>query len=157
VYTGEEKAGLAQRKNEYYRELLNKLTPDDILPGAMTVLEKLKRRGIKVAIGSSSQNTPFILKKIGLADYFDAIADGNEIVNSKPHPEVFLLAASKLEIRAEDCVVIEDAAAGIDAALAAGMIAVGVASASTYASAQYKVKDLLNFNIDELINDLEVI
>jgi len=96
-YTQEEKASLAQRKNQYYRELLENLTPKEILPGVM----ELKAMPKKIAIGSSSKNAKFILNKIGLNDYFDAIADGSEIVKSKPDPEVFLLAASKLGILPE--------------------------------------------------------
>jgi beta-phosphoglucomutase len=136
------KLELAQRKNDYYRELLNSLTPEDILPGVMRVLHELKGNGIKVAIGSSSKNTPFILEKIGLGSYFDAVADGNEIENSKPDPEVFLLAAKKLEVFPGECLVVEDADAGVEAALAGGMKVVGVGSAANNESANYKVKDL---------------
>lgn len=153
TYTEEEKAGLAQRKNEYYRALLNNLTPDDILPGVLLVLQQLKERGIKIAIGSSSKNTPFILEKIGLGTYFDAVADGNEIKNSKPDPEVFLLAAKKLGVIPEKCVVVEDAEAGIEAALAGGMKAMGVGSASNYSRADYRIKDLSQVSIEKLLND----
>lgn len=153
AYTEAEQAGLAQRKNEYYRALLNNLKPDDILPGVLPVLQQLKERGIKIAIGSSSKNTPFILEKIGLGNYFDAVADGNEIKNSKPDPEVFLLAAEKLGLEPEECVVVEDAEAGIEAALAGGMKAVGVGSAFHYPKAHYTVKDLSCVSIDELLKD----
>ena len=91
--------------------------------------------GVKLAIGSSSKNTPVILKQIGLGDYFDAVADGNQIKNSKPDPEVFLLAAKLLGIDPAECVVVEDAYAGIDAAKAGGMKAVGVGDASKYEKA----------------------
>ena len=89
LYTLQEKEELAARKNTYYRNLLNKLSEMDILPGVMNVLKALKELGVKTAIGSSSKNTPFILKRIKLDGYFDAVADGNEIKYSKPHPEVF--------------------------------------------------------------------
>lgn len=135
AYTEEEKVAMATVKNDIYRESLVQLTPDDILPGVMDMLTTLRGMGIKLAIGSSSKNTPVILKQIGLGDYFDAVADGNQIKNSKPDPEVFLLAAKLLGIAPEDCVVVEDAYAGIDAAKAGGMKAVGVGDASKYEKA----------------------
>ncbi len=152
-YGMEEKDGLATKKNGYYRELLNNLTEKDILPGVMNILASLKYKGIKIAIGSSSKNTPVILEKIKLNHYFDAIADGNEIKNSKPDPEVFLLAAEKLGISPSDCVVVEDAHAGIEAAIAAGMKAVGIGFASNSPKAHYKVKDLSIISIDEMLKD----
>jgi beta-phosphoglucomutase len=152
-YTSKEKTALAQRKNEYYKILLNQLTPAEILPGVMPVLEQLKRQGIKIAVGSSSKNTPVILEKIGLDHYFDAVADGNQIKNSKPDPEVFLLAAAQLQIRPEECVVIEDAVAGIDAALAGKMKAVAVGAAAGYAKAHVGFKDLTEISVAELLND----
>jgi beta-phosphoglucomutase len=150
-YNETEKEILAQQKNDIYCELLNKLSPNDILPGVVNLLLSLKEKDIKIAIGSSSKNTPFILEQIGLASSFDAIADGNDIKNSKPDPEVFLLAAEKLGVRPEECVVIEDAQAGIDAAIAAGMIAAGVGSAANCLNAHIKLTDLSNLNIDQLL------
>ncbi len=135
TYTPEEKEAMATAKNDIYRESLVQLTPDDILPGVMDMLTTLRGMGIKLAIGSSSKNTRVILKQIGLGDYFDAVADGNQIKNSKPDPEVFLLAAKLLGIDPADCVVVEDAYAGIDAAKAGGMKAVGVGDASKYEKA----------------------
>jgi beta-phosphoglucomutase len=151
IYGMHEKLELAQRKNDFYRELLKKLTPEDILPGVEKVLGELKESGIKVAIGSSSKNTPFILQKIGLSDYFDAVADGNEIKNSKPDPEVFLLAAKKLELSTKLCLVVEDADAGVEAALAGGMKVVGVGAAAYNEKAHYKVRDLSLLNFKEII------
>lgn len=135
TYTAEEKEAMATAKNDIYRESLVQLTPDDILPGVMDMLTTLRGMGVKLAIGSSSKNTPVILKQIGLGDYFDAVADGNQIKNSKPDPEVFLLAAKLLGIDPAECVVVEDAYAGIDAAKAGGMKAVGVGDASKYEKA----------------------
>ncbi len=149
-YTPEEKRELAERKNRYYRESLNDLTPDEILPGVYPLLDSLRERNIKIAIGSSSKNTPVILEKIGLDKSFDAVADGNDISRSKPDPEVFLIAARKLGIKPAECVVVEDAEAGIDAALAAGMVAVGVGDASNYRKADYRISGLDHFPLDEL-------
>ncbi|MCM8711901.1 beta-phosphoglucomutase [Clostridium sp. SYSU_GA19001] len=150
-YSEAEKLNLAQIKNDFYRELLNNLSPADILTGVMKVLEQLKERNIKIAIGSSSKNTPFILEKIGLGSYFDAVADGNEIKNSKPDPEVFLLAAKKLNIQPEDCLVVEDADAGVEAALAGGMKVLGVGFASNNEKATFRAKDLSVVDINEII------
>jgi beta-phosphoglucomutase len=155
-YSEKDKQLLAQQKNEVYCELLNKLSPNDILPGVINLLLSLKAKDIKIAIGSSSKNTPFILEQIGLASSFNAIADGNSITNSKPDPEVFLLASEKLGVAPEECVVVEDAQAGIDAALAAGMKAVGVGTAASCVNAHLKLKDLTNLNIDQLLEVNEI-
>ena len=128
-YSEEEKVALATRKNGYYVELIGKLTPDAILKGVMGNLEALKEKGIKIAIGSSSKNTPIILRQIGLDSYFDAVSDGNNIKNSKPDPEVFQKAAEMLGIPAENCMIIEDADAGIIAGKRAGMKTLAVGSA----------------------------
>lgn len=129
TYSEQEKQGLAERKNNYYKEMIKELTPSDILSGAKELLEELKTRGIKVAIGSSSKNAPMILKQIGLENYFDAVSDGNNIVNSKPNPEVFVKAAQMLGLAPGDCMVVEDADAGIEAAKAGGMIVAAVGAA----------------------------
>lgn len=151
IYSQKEKNEAAQRKNDYYKEMLNNVTAKDILPGVMALLRGLKERGIKVAIGSSSKNTPIILKKIGLDNYFDAVADGNDIKNSKPDPEVFLLAAEKLQVSPTECLVVEDAVAGIEAALSGGMKVLGVGFASTCEKATYRLKDLVHADIDKIL------
>ncbi len=141
-YSDSEKLDLATRKNNVYRELINELTPDDILPGVMDLLNGLKADGVKIAIGSSSKNSPAILERIGLAGFFDAEADGNDISRSKPDPEVFLLAAKRLGLPANECLVVEDADAGVESALAAGMRVLGVGSAAENQSATMRAADL---------------
>ncbi|AEI40671.1 beta-phosphoglucomutase [Paenibacillus mucilaginosus] len=153
VYSPEAKEELAARKNRYYVQLLQLLTPADILPGVTALLQELKDRGVGCAIGSSSKNTPFILEKIGLGGFFDAVADGNQIRRSKPDPEVFLLAAEKLGLRAEQCVVVEDAEAGIEAALAAGMKAAAVSAAANYPGAHVRGADLREIGVGQLLQD----
>ena len=150
-YTEEEKLEMATLKNEIYKESLSVLTPDDILPGVTPVLEKLRAMGVKLAIGSSSRNTPTILKQIGLGDFFDAVADGNQIKNSKPDPEVFLLAAELLGIPPEECVVVEDAFAGVDAAKAGGMKALGVGDAARYDKADITALTLADIEPEKII------
>ncbi|MEH7097171.1 beta-phosphoglucomutase [Neobacillus vireti] len=156
TYSENEKNQLAHRKNEIYCELLNNLSPNDILPGVINLLMSLIARNIKIAIGSSSKNTPFILDQIGLTTNFDAIADGNSIKKSKPDPEVFLLAAKMLGVKPEECVVIEDAKAGIDAAKAAGMKAVGVGSAAHCVDANIKLNDLTSLDLEQLLEVNEI-
>lgn len=138
-YSEKEKQEMAERKNNYYKELICELTPDDILTGVTEKLDELKENGIKIAIGSSSKNTPIILKQIGLERYFDAVSDGNNITHSKPDPEVFLKAAEMLGIAPEDCMIVEDADAGIEAGKRAGMKTLAVQGAN---GADFKAKNL---------------
>ncbi len=126
TYTQEEKEAFAEEKNNTYKKLLENMSPADLTDEVKTTLDGLRARGLKLAIGSSSKNTKFILQRIGLGDYFDAIADGTDITHSKPDPEVFLCAASKLGIAPEDCAVVEDAKAGIEAAKAGNMTALAL-------------------------------
>lgn len=140
--TDEEKNALADEKNEFYKEYLKELTPSDVTDDVRATLKKLKEKGYLIAIGSSSKNAKYILEKVELINEFDAISDGNNIVNTKPDPEVFLMAAEYLGVPARECAVVEDAWAGIDAALAAGMIAFGIGSAADYEKCDYKIENL---------------
>ena len=115
-----------EQKNNTYRELLATMTPADVSDEVRETLKTLRERGCKLAIGSSSKNAKFILEKVELLNAFDAISDGNNITHSKPDPEVFLKAGEFLGEDPANCVVVEDAYAGIDAAKAAGMLAVGL-------------------------------
>lgn len=146
-YSSEEKNEMAERKNNYYKEFIKSLTPADILPGVIDFCEELKKNGVKIAIGSSSKNTPGILKGIGLDTYFDAVADGNQITHSKPDPEVFLLAAKLINEPAENCLVVEDAEAGVAAAKAGGMDVLGLGNAVKDTDATYKAENLAKFDI----------
>ena len=138
-YSDSEKRAMAKHKNDYYKEFIAGLTPNDILPGAMKTLEELKSNGIKIAIGSSSKNTPIILKRIGLDNYFDAVSDGNNISKSKPDPEVFLKAADMLGIPYAKCAIVEDADAGVEAGKRAGMKTIAVHGAK---GADIEIDDL---------------
>lgn len=151
-YTDEEKIIFAEKKNEVYKKLLEELSPEDILPGVLDVLNLLKEKNIKIAIGSSSKNTKFILEKIGLKDYFDAVSDGTEIKNSKPDPEVFLLASKKIEIEPEKCLVVEDADAGVEAGKAGNMKVLAVGFASKNKNADLSMKDLQSFSYDNIMS-----
>ncbi len=137
VLSLEEKNALAEEKNTSYRELLHTMTPGDVSQDVRRTLEELRGRGYKLAIGSSSKNARFILEKVGLLDFFDAISDGTNITNSKPDPEVFVKAAEYLGESPQSCIVVEDAYAGVDAAKAGGMAAAAMGDAASYEKADY--------------------
>lgn len=143
-----EKKRLADKKNKIYRELLSSMTPEDVRKETRYTLAEIKKRGYKIALGSSSKNAGFILEQVDLADVFDAISDGNHIIRSKPNPEVFLKAAEFLHIVPEKCLVVEDAQAGIEAGIAGGMKTAAIGEAVNCGQADYKleqVEDLLDF------------
>jgi beta-phosphoglucomutase len=125
-YTEEEKISFAIRKNNYYIELLQELNEEAVLKDVIVTLEMLKERGIAIAVGSASKNTPMILEKTGLNKYIDQVSCGLDTTKSKPDPEVFIIAARKIDLLNEECLVVEDSAAGIIAAKAAHMKSLGV-------------------------------
>lgn len=141
-YKQEEKNELSVKKNEIYRKHLEKMSTNDVWPDTLETLKKLKEKNIKIAIGSSSKNTKLILEKIGLIDMFDAICDGNDITKSKPDPEVFLKAAEMLNLDPKDCLVVEDAFAGIDAAKAGDFCSAGIGDAKNYSKTDYPINKL---------------
>ena len=135
-----EKEKLAEKKNEIYRTLLESMTPDDVTKEVRDTLTKLREKGYKLAIGSSSKNAKFILEKVELKDAFDAISDGNNITKSKQDPEVFLKAAEYLGLPPKACMVVEDAEAGIEAAKKGGMYAAGIGEAAKSINADESLK-----------------
>ena len=135
-----EKELLAEEKNEYYKELLKKMTEADLSAEVKETLDALRDKGLKLAIGSSSKNTKIILGRIGLGDYFDEISDGTNIARSKPDPEVFLKAADFLNLQPEECLVVEDALAGIEAAVAGGFDSAGIGEAATHEDVTYPIE-----------------
>lgn len=141
-YTRSEKESMAERKNEAYRSYLLQMTPADVSEEVRDTLRRLKAAGAKLAIGSSSKNAGLILRRVELYDFFDAVADGNDITRSKPDPEVFLLAARRLGLAPEDCVVTEDARAGIEAALAGGFAAAAIGDARLHEGKTYSLNGL---------------
>lgn len=121
VMSEEDKIAYTTKKNDIYKELLKNMSPADLSSEVKETLDALRAKGLKLAIGSSSKNTPFILGQLGLGDYFDAISDGNNITKSKPDPEVFVKASQFVETPADKCLVVEDAKAGLEAAIGGGM------------------------------------
>ena len=124
--TTEEKQRNCDRKNALYVSYIQKLTRNDILPGVESFLTRARKAGYKIALGSASKNSPLILERLGITDLFDAVVDGTKVSKAKPDPEVFLAGAAELGVDPAQCVVFEDAAAGVQAAHLAGMKAVGI-------------------------------
>lgn len=146
-YDGNQKKKFAEEKNNIYKKLLKNITPQDCSEDVRYTLSELKRRGILIAIGSSSKNTPIILKQLGIYDWFDVISDGNNITKSKPDPEVFLKAAQLINLKSSECLVVEDAFAGIDAGIAGGFLTAAIGDATKYGNSNYKLtklSDILN-------------
>lgn len=145
-----EKEKLAGQKNQWYVEYISKMTPEEILPGAREFVEELRNENFKVALGSASRNTPLILERVGMTGLFDAVADGNSVQKAKPDPEVFLVAASLIGIEPHRCIVFEDASAGVEAALNAKMICVGIGSSKNLGKAHLVVDGLKDMNISSI-------
>ena len=145
------KLELATMKNNWYVGYISKMTPDEILPGCLAFIKELKNANIRVAVGSASKNTPMILERVGILNLFDAVADGNNVERAKPDPEVFLKAAEMVGTEPRNCVVFEDAVAGVRAALNAGMMCVGVGSPGILTEAHSVVKGLNEMNLAKLL------
>ncbi len=151
-YSEEEKKKLAEYKNNLYRESLQNLSPAEIYPGVVGVFDMLEEKKVRIAIGSSSKNTKFILKQVGLFDRFKgAISDGTNITKSKPDPQVFLMAADMVETQPENSLVVEDAYAGVEAAKAGNMYALAVGTAVDHKDADFAADNVTKFNFDSIL------
>lgn len=148
--TDAEKEELAARKNNWYLEMINHMTPDEVLPGAIAFLQSCIDAGIKMALGSASKNAMTILEKTGVKHFFNVVIDGNDVSKPKPDPEVFLKGAERLGIPPANCVVFEDAIAGVEAAIAGGMKAVGIGSPQVLTKANLVVSGLDEMTIEKL-------
>jgi beta-phosphoglucomutase len=149
--TEEEKIAWATKKNQWYLDLVMQMTPNEVLPGVPDFLKSLRENGIKIALGSASKNSKLILEKIQMLDYFDAIIDGNNITKGKPDPQVFLMGAEATGVQPTECVVFEDAVAGVQAAKAGGMKAVGVGSADILTEADIVISTFEGFSVEKLL------
>ena len=152
------------RKNRYYQELIQQVTPDDVLPGVLELLLECQQAGVKVAIGSASKNTRTVVERMGIGHLVDAIADGYSVTRQKPAPDLFLRAAEMLDVSPANCVVVEDAASGIEAARAAGMWTVGLGPVERVGAADLVFPDLagvtltdIRFNLQPTMNDWHII
>jgi beta-phosphoglucomutase len=153
--TEEEMQEWMDRKNRYYVESISQMTPDNLLPGALDLLHELRENGYKTAIVSSSKNTPMVLERLNIAGLMDAVVDGNAPARSKPAPDLFLLAAERLGVSPQECLVVEDAAAGIDAAHAAGMRTLGLGPNERVGHADLVLPDLNGVHLSDLKPVLE--
>ncbi|MGN7202963.1 beta-phosphoglucomutase [Pedobacter sp. SAFR-022] len=143
---------LASGKNAEYVEMISKMTAEEVLPGTPQLLEQLKAAGIKIALGSASKNSGMILERTNLAHYFDAIIDGNHVNASKPDPEVFLKGAEALGLEPANCIVFEDAQAGVQAALNGGMKVIGIGQQNNLQGANMVIKDLSEISVSQIID-----
>lgn len=150
--TEAEKKELANRKNTWYVDMINHMKPNEILPGAREFVKSCRDAGIKTALGSASKNSMTILEKIGMVNLFDAIIDGNKVSKAKPDPEVFLKGAQALGVAPANCVVFEDAIAGVEAAIAGGMKVVGIGSPKVLVGADLVVSGLNEMSVEILKN-----
>jgi beta-phosphoglucomutase len=149
-FSEKEKHAMAEKKNTLYVSYIEKMTPEEILPGVPEFLQELRKEGIKIALGSASKNSPMILDRIQLSEMFDAVVDGNSITEAKPNPEVFLKGAERLGISPENCVVFEDAIAGIEAARNAGMYCIGIGEPETLGMADLVIPGFVGFTFEKL-------
>ena len=143
---------LASLKNGWYVEMISGMTQNEVLPGALRLLDELKANHIKIGLGSASKNAKLILDNTGLTPYFDALVDGNIVSKSKPDPEVFLKGAELLGVSPEHCVVFEDASAGVEAAIKGNMKAIGIGKEEELSEAQLVVEDLSAIDLRTIQN-----
>lgn len=146
----EQKLVYAEEKNKQYVAYIEKMNPDEILPGVLVFLDQLKKAGIKTAIGSASKNAPTILNRLKLNSYFDAIIDGNKVSKAKPDPEVFLKGAAELGVSPDECVVFEDAVSGVEAALNGGMKCIGIGDPEILKHAHLVIPGFVGFGLEYL-------
>lgn len=154
VYPEEQMQAMMKRKNDYYLEFIKGITPRDVLPGARELLEALRAAGYQTAIGSASRNAREVLERLGLGALFDAIADGASVERQKPAPDLFLHAARQLGREPGECVVVEDAAAGIEAARAGGFRTIGLGPRERVGAADAVFPSLAGLHLSDLLRAL---
>lgn len=149
-YTDEQLTALATWKNERYLEMVKDLKPADLLPGVLKLFDDMNVNGVKIVLGSASKNAPLVLGCVGIVDRFDAIADGTCYTRGKPHPDVFWTGAKMVGAEFNECIVVEDAQAGIKAALDGGFVAVGMGDSVTETEAHLLIHDLRDVSVASL-------
>jgi len=148
--SADEKVRLAEKKNALYLQYVMKMTPNDILPGAVPFLQACRAAGYRTALATASRNSAIILDLLKIAALFDVVIDGNRVSRTKPDPEVFLNCARDLGVSPRECAVFEDAEAGIEAAVVAGMLAIGIGDAANLKKADLVVPGLFALSVDQL-------
>jgi beta-phosphoglucomutase len=139
------------KKNDHYLKLIDNLTPSDLFEGALPLFNELRKQNIKIGLGSASKNAKHILDKLQITDYFDVIVDGTMVVNGKPDPEVFLLGAAGCGVKPENCAVLEDAEAGIEAAIAGNMKAIGIGDKTVLKKADLIYPHIKDVDVEEVL------
>jgi alpha,alpha-trehalose phosphorylase len=152
IYSEAEKLALSERKNDYYKEQIQRFGPQQLLPGARAAIESSRAAGLKIGLASASRNAPLLLERLGIAELFDYIVDAGRIERSKPDPEIFLAAAAGLGVAPAHCLGVEDAAAGVASIHAAGMVAVGIGSPLALAQAETVLPGLNVFRISDFLS-----
>ncbi|QKZ12934.1 beta-phosphoglucomutase [Spirosoma sp. KUDC1026] len=157
----EEKTSLASQKNQWYLDLVSRMTPEDVLPGVASFFAQVRKTTrsegpLLTGLGSVSKNAPLILERIGLADLFDVIIDGNKISKGKPDPEVFTKGAAELGVNPDECVVFEDAVAGVEAGKRGGMFVVGLGSPDVLTQADLVAPSLEQLTVDQVFDQFEL-
>lgn len=157
VHPEEKIQEMMERKNNYYLAFIKEITPRDLLPGAKELLEEIRAAGLKNALGSASKNAGEVIERLGIRDLFDAISDGFSVERQKPAPDLFLHAAAQLGLTPAECVVVEDAAAGIEAAIAGGFRSVGLGPDERVGRADIILSNLAGVRLNALLNALQLI
>ncbi|MCU0448026.1 MAG: beta-phosphoglucomutase [Microscillaceae bacterium] len=143
------------RKNGWFLDYIHQMTPEEVLPGVQKFLDELKSQNIKIALASSSKNAETILQQIGMLAYFEAIIDGNQVIETKPNPEIFLKAARAIDEKPENCIVFEDAIAGVEAAINGGFRVVGIGLPEVLGEADWVVRGFEGFGLANLQSILQ--
>ena len=154
VYPEAQMLEMMDRKNRYYLELLKQITPRDVLPGAQSLLGELRQAGLKIALGSASKNAREVVERLQIGPYFDGMADGYSVVRPKPAPDLFVYGAGLLALCVDECVVVEDAEAGVAAAKTAGMFAVGLGPPERVGAADAVFPDLSHVTLNDIVTRL---
>jgi len=154
IYPEEKIQEMMERKNKYYFEFITEITPGDLLPGAKELLQEIRAAGLKAALGSASKNAGDVIERLGVRSLFDAIADGYSVEQQKPAPDLFLHAAARLGLSPAECAVVEDAAAGIEAARAGGFHSIGLGPIERVGAADVVLPGLAQVHLMDLIDAL---
>ncbi|MEJ6952123.1 beta-phosphoglucomutase [Natronospora cellulosivora (SeqCode)] len=144
---------MMNQKNNYYQDYVKTISSDDLLPGIKEILDYLKENDYKLAVASASKNAKEVIENLEITDSFEHISDGFSVENTKPAPDLFLYTAEKLKVKTKNCVVIEDAESGVEAAIKAGMITVGVGPKERVGKADFRYDQVIDINIEEILNN----
>ncbi|WP_416306244.1 beta-phosphoglucomutase [Neptunicella sp. SCSIO 80796] len=149
----DKKLQLADKKNQHYQQLINRMSPEDLFEGVLPLFDQLKQQGIRIGLASASKNAALVLTRLGITDAFDYIADAAKIAQGKPHPEIFLTVAKALDIPVHSCVGVEDSIAGLHSILDAGMHSIGIGDAEVLAAADLVYPTIGQLDLAEITTE----